>query len=110
MAWDIEQLDFRPWMAFKGDPFNKVYMPPIYETTAIIEQQGSFRGGHYRMYAKQEEQWYEYDDNTIRNVPGETAMGCDAYIAFLTRKNKVEPMNQMTVSYTHLTLPTIYSV
>jgi len=95
VAWDIEQLDFRPWMAFKGDPFNKVYMPPIYETTAIIEQQGSFHGGHYRMYAKQEEQWYEYDDNTIRNVPGETAMGCDAYIAFLTRKNKVEPMNQM---------------
>ena len=93
VAWDSEQFDFRPWMAFKGDPFNKIYIPPIYETTALIEQQGSFRGGHYRMYAKQEQQWYEYDDNAIRNVPGETAAHCDTYIAFLSRKNKVESMN-----------------
>lgn len=93
VAWDIDGFDFRPWMAFKGDPFNKMYTPPVYETTALIEQQGSFRGGHYRMYAKQEQQWYEYDDNAIQNVPGETAMKCDTYIAFLSRKNKLEKMN-----------------
>ena len=45
------------------------------------------------MYAKQEEQWYEYDDNAIQNVPGETATQCDTYIAFLTRKNRLESMN-----------------
>jgi ubiquitin C-terminal hydrolase len=93
VAWDIEQFDFRPWMAFSGDPFNKIYTPPIYETTALIEQQGSFRGGHYRMYAKQERQWYEYDDNDIRNVPGETAANCDTYIAFLSRKTNLELVN-----------------
>jgi len=93
VAWDVNGFDFRPWMAFKGDPFNKMYTLPIYETTALIEQQGSFRGGHYRMYAKQEEQWYEYDDNAIQNVPGETATQCDTYIAFLTRKNRLESMN-----------------
>jgi len=90
VVWDINAFDFRPWMAFKGDPFNRMYIPPIYETTALIEQQGSFRGGHYRMYAKQERQWYEYDDNDIRNVPGETASNCDTYIAFLSRKNLIE--------------------
>jgi len=94
VAWDAEQFDFRPWMAFRGDPFNKVYIPPVYETTAIIEQQGSFRGGHYRMYAKQEQTWFEYDDNSIRNVPGETVANCDTYIAFLSRKNKINGMNQ----------------
>lgn len=99
VVWDIEQFDFRPWMAFRGDPFNKIYVPPIYETTALIEQQGSFRGGHYRMYAKQEQQWYEYDDNDIRNVPGETATGCDAYIAFLSRKNRIESMNLQTLHH-----------
>jgi ubiquitin C-terminal hydrolase len=93
VVWDIDGFDFRPWMAFKGDPFNKMYTPPVYETTALIEQQGSFRGGHYRMYAKQEQQWYEYDDNAIQNVPGETATNCDTYIAFLSRKNKLEMMN-----------------
>ena len=93
VAWDIDGFDFRPWMAFKGDPFNKMYTPPVYETTALIEQQGSFRGGHYRMYAKQENLWYEYDDNAIQNVPGETATNCDTYIAFLSRKNKLEKMN-----------------
>jgi hypothetical protein len=45
------------------------------------------------MYAKQEDQWYEYDDNAIQNVPGETATNCDTYIAFLSRKNKLETMN-----------------
>jgi ubiquitin C-terminal hydrolase len=93
VVWDINAFDFRPWMAFKGDPFNRMYIPPIYETTALIEQQGSFRGGHYRMYAKQERQWYEYDDNDIRNVPGETASNCDTYIAFLSRKNLIESMD-----------------
>lgn len=93
VAWDVNGFDFRPWMAFRGDPFNKMYTLPVYETTALIEQQGSFRGGHYRMYAKQEEQWYEYDDNAIQNVPGETATQCDTYIAFLTRKNRLESMN-----------------
>ena len=102
VTWDIKQFDFRPWMAFKGDPFNKLYVPPIYETTALIEQQGSFRGGHYRMYAKQEEQWYEYDDNVIQNVPGETATNCDTYIAFLTRKNRIETMNEDMKHYIQL--------
>jgi ubiquitin C-terminal hydrolase len=93
VAWDIDGFDFRPWMAFKGDPFNRMYTPPVYETTALIEQQGSFRGGHYRMYAKQEQQWYEYDDNAIQNVPGETASNCDTYIAFLSRKTNLELAN-----------------
>ena len=99
VVWDISAFDFRPWMAFKGDPFNRMYIPPIYETTALIEQQGSFRGGHYRMYAKQEQQWYEYDDNDIRNVPGETATNCDTYIAFLSRKNRIESMDVVMRSH-----------
>lgn len=93
VAWDMNALDLRPWAAFKGDPFNKMYTPPIYETTAVIEQQGSFRGGHYRMYAKQDGNWNEYDDNDVRQVPGESVADCDTYIAFLTRTNMVEDMN-----------------
>jgi hypothetical protein len=51
------------------------------------------------MYAKQERQWYEYDDNDIRNVPGETAMNCDTYIAFLSRKNRIESMDVVMRSH-----------
>jgi hypothetical protein len=94
VTWDMNRLDLRPWAAFStGDPFNKMYTPPIYETTAVIEQQGSFRGGHYRMYAKQDGIWNEYDDNDVRQVPGESVVDCDVYVAFLTRTNMVDDMN-----------------
>jgi len=91
--WDLDGFDFRPWMAFRGDPFHKTYTLPIYETTSLIEQQGSFRGGHYQMYAKQDGVWNEYDDNNIREVPGETASNADIYVALLTRKSVVNAMN-----------------
>ena len=93
VQWDMNSIDMRPWAAFRADPFNKSYMVPTYETTAVIEHQGSFRGGHYQMYAKQDGVWNEYDDNNVRQVPGETVLNNDIYIAFLTRTTLVESMN-----------------
>jgi len=72
---------------------------PIYETTAVIEQQGSFRGGHYRMYAKQNGIWNEYDDNDVRQVPGESVANCDAYVVFLTRTNMIDSMNTQFIKH-----------
>lgn len=104
VEWDLSAMDFRPWMAFtNGDPFHPVYTPPIYETTSLIEHQGSFRGGHYRMYAKQpshqdtpQQVWNEYDDNSIRVLsghPGDTTNACDTYIACLTRLTSAPKLN-----------------
>jgi hypothetical protein len=123
VEWDLQSMDFRPWMAFtNGDPFHPVYTPPIYETTTLIEHQGSFRGGHYRMYAKQppseaktpstsaglcpaepshqdtsQHVWNEYDDNSIRILsgkhPGDTTNACDTYIACLTRLTVAPKLN-----------------
>jgi ubiquitin C-terminal hydrolase len=111
VEWNLSAMDFRPWMAFNnGDPFNPVYTPPIYETTTLIEHQGSFRGGHYRMYAKQppseakgsshqdatQHVWNEYDDNSIRvlsGYPGDTTNACDTYIACLTRLTSAPKLN-----------------
>jgi ubiquitin C-terminal hydrolase len=102
VAWDKQAFDFRPWMAFSGDPFNKIYTKPLYETTALIEHQGSFRGGHYRMYSKQPSPsdpskvvWNEYDDNSIREIsglPGDSADGVSTYVAFMTRISCITPM------------------
>jgi ubiquitin C-terminal hydrolase len=79
-----------------------VYTRPLYETTALIEHQGSFRGGHYRMYSKQPSHadpakivWNEYDDNSIREIsglPGDSADGVTTYVAFMTRISWVGPM------------------
>jgi ubiquitin C-terminal hydrolase len=103
VAWNKQTFDFHPWMAFSGDPFNRMYTPPQYETTALIEQQGSFRGGHYRMFAKQPSHsdpativWNEYDDNSVReltNNPGDSVEDVATYVAFMTRVNCVGPMN-----------------
>jgi ubiquitin C-terminal hydrolase len=111
VEWSLENFDFRPWMAFSGDPFNLIYTPPVYETTALIEHQGSFHGGHYRMYAKQPKDadpgtfvWNEYDDNSIRELagnPGDRTDPCDTYIAFLGRASRVSIMNQKFAENVH---------
>ena len=45
------------------------------------------------MYAKQDGIWNEYDDNNVRQVPGEMVSNSDIYIAFLTRTALFESMN-----------------
>jgi ubiquitin C-terminal hydrolase len=90
IEWDLESTDFTPWMAFPRDPFKGARDHPIYESYAVIEHLGSARGGHYRMYAKQNTDWIEYDDDSARSVPAESVVTSDSYIVFMTLKRTFE--------------------
>jgi ubiquitin C-terminal hydrolase len=84
IEWDIDGLDFRPFMAFHSDPLGSG-SGTVYETFAIIEQVGNLHGGHYRMFARENEAtWLVYDDNTVGAVPASHVVTADSYVAFLT--------------------------
>jgi len=86
IPWDLDMIDFEKWMAFTRDPFTDEYVNTQYKTFAVIEHHGSTRGGHYRMYARQRDDWNEYDDSSVRKVDPEHVVTADSYIAILLPK------------------------
>ena len=90
--WNLDTIDLSPVMAFSRNPFNDMDLPK-YETYAVIEHHGSLQGGHYTMYAKQNNEWLEYDDNSITNVTPDRVVSADSYIMFLLPKEKSLQMN-----------------
>lgn len=91
--WDVTKTDYSSVMAFHRDPFSDSRAAPVYETFAVIEHHGSTHGGHYRMYAKQDDDWFEYDDNSVRNVHPDTVVTADSYIALMIPKARVKEMH-----------------
>ena len=93
ITWNLDALDFSPWMAFARDPFSDTPTFPIYETFATIEHLGGARGGHYRMYAKQNGAWMEYDDSSVRPAHPDRIVDDNTYILFLMPKRDRAAMN-----------------
>lgn len=97
IGWDLDGLNFAPWMAFHrdpfGDPHRKVGNEPVYQTYAVIEHHGSVHGGHYRMYGRQGDEWREYDDNSVAVVRPENVITADSYIALMMPKAYASSMN-----------------
>lgn len=94
IPWDLDALDFTPQMAFTRDPFTNTRRSPIYETYAVIEHHGSTHGGHYIMFAKQDNVWYEYDDNSVSTSDPERVVSPDSYILMLVPKASAPAMSE----------------
>jgi ubiquitin C-terminal hydrolase len=92
IAWDLSETDYSSVMAFHRDPFSDSRGSSVYETFAVIEHHGSTHGGHYHMYARQNDAWFEYDDNSVRNVHPDTVVTADSYIAFMMPKSHAASM------------------
>ncbi len=85
IEWDLEAMQLRPWAAFSRCPFSNHSISASYRTFAVLEHCGSSRGGHYRMYAREEGDWIEYDDETARKV--EKVISPDSYVIFAVPTN-----------------------
>jgi ubiquitin carboxyl-terminal hydrolase 8 len=84
IEWDVDSLDFRPWMAFAESPYDNA-PNPVYTTFAVIEHTGSSQGGHYRMYGRtSKDTWAEYDDESVRDgLTAAHVVNADSYILAL---------------------------
>jgi ubiquitin C-terminal hydrolase len=93
IPWDLDSLDFAPWLAFARDPFSNAPYNSEYETYAVIEHHGSTFGGHYRMYARRGADWTEYDDSSAIPVSPDRVVTPDSYILLLMPKKSAEHMS-----------------
>jgi len=102
LAWDLDEFDLSSILAFSRNPFGEESMfPAIYETFAVIEHHGSLQGGHYTMFAKQNDGWLEYDDNSISDVTPDRVVSADSYIIFLIPKKDKDNMNRLFSESVH---------
>jgi ubiquitin C-terminal hydrolase len=96
IPWDLDSLDFSPWLAFGRDPFSNAPYNAEYMTYAVIEHHGSTFGGHYRMYARRgagADAWTEYDDSSAIHVSPDRVVTPDSYILLLMPKASAEHMS-----------------
>lgn len=59
--------------------------PVLYDLTAVICHYGpAAGGGHYTCFSFNplDEEWYEYDDHTVRRVSQDVIKSCPAYVLF----------------------------
>ena len=80
VTWDLDAMNLRPWAAFTRCPFSDRPLSTTYRTFAVIEHCGSSRGGHYMMYSREGDSWYEYDDESVRKVS--SVITADSYVVF----------------------------
>lgn len=100
IPWDLNSLDFAPWLAFARDPFSNAAYLSDYITYAVIEHHGSTFGGHYRMYARHnDDTWNEYDDSSVTLVTPDRVITSDSYIMLMMPKANMEYM-KMTMEST----------
>lgn len=92
IAWNLDSTDFSKVMAFHRNPFGEAKLEREYTTVSVIEHIGGVHGGHYHMYNRQKDKWYNYDDSSTRQVPPEQVVNDDSYIMIMVPKENMEQM------------------
>jgi ubiquitin C-terminal hydrolase len=88
VAFNPDNVNLLRWVGFPGVMRNA---KPTYSSYAMIEHHGCSRGGHYISYAKHNNQWLCYDDNSVSPTSTDSIVNNDTYVVLLTRKEYSNP-------------------
>ena len=63
-------------------------VPAVYDLYAVSNHFGGLGGGHYNAFAKQpgSDQWYCFDDSSVRQISEEQVCKASAYVLFYRRR------------------------
>jgi ubiquitin C-terminal hydrolase len=86
IVWNLETTDLSQVLSFHRNPFGEARLEKQYTTVSVIEHIGGVHGGHYHMFNKQKDKWYNYDDSSVRSVPPEQVVTDDSYIMIMVPK------------------------
>lgn len=56
-----------------------------YNLHAVINHIGALGGGHYFAFAKNDSQWYEFNDSSVTPIATDKVCTQNAYVLFYTR-------------------------
>jgi ubiquitin carboxyl-terminal hydrolase 22/27/51 len=94
ISWDLDSVDFSSVAAFCRDPFGSSFHTE-YQTISVVEHIGSLQGGHYHMYSRQNEKWYNYDDNSVSQVNPDRIVNEDSYILVMVPKAEIHKIYKL---------------
>ena len=99
----LKGLDLTKFVKFKK------YPELIYDLIGVSNHYGNLSGGHYTAYAFNQNEWYDYDDGTVRKIDESKVVTVNAYVLFyklrgFTLDNKddfIKIMNKVTENVTN---------
>eukprot|EP00891_Asterochloris_glomerata_P002915 jgi/Astpho2/2915/e_gw1.00050.93.1_t len=82
----LEGLDLTPYLLHHQD------VPAVYDLYAVSNHFGGLGGGHYNAFAKQpgSDQWYCFDDSSVRQISEEQVCKASAYVFFYRRRAEAQ--------------------
>jgi len=92
IAWNLDSTQLGGVLAFHRNPFDDSRLEKEYATVSVIEHWGSVHGGHYHMYNRQNANWYNYDDSSVKLTPPEQVVNEDSYIMIMVPKANMEEL------------------
>ena len=57
-----------------------------YELYGVVNHSGSLGGGHYKSEAKNKNNWYQFDGDSVTKLGLESPLQKEAYLLFYKRK------------------------
>ncbi|XP_072037849.1 ubiquitin carboxyl-terminal hydrolase 3-like [Amphiura filiformis] len=84
VKFPAKELDLKPYL-LKPKEEDKNGTTCMYDLAAVVVHQGSGAGcGHYIAFAKQDGQWFCFNDSSVSPVEEKTVLRCKAYLLFYT--------------------------
>ncbi|XP_043941793.1 ubiquitin carboxyl-terminal hydrolase 33 [Protopterus annectens] len=85
MSFPLEGLDLQPFLAKDSTP-----QISTYDLLSVICHHGTASSGHYIAYCRNSLNglWYEFDDQSVTEVPESVVQNAEAYVLFYRKSNE----------------------
>ncbi|XP_054836038.1 ubiquitin carboxyl-terminal hydrolase 33 isoform X2 [Eublepharis macularius] len=104
VSFPLEGLDLQPFLA-KDNPAQIV----TYNLLSVICHHGTASNGHYIAYCRNNlnNRWYEFDDQSVTEVPESMVQNAEAYVLFYRKSNEEAKKERQRLSSLNVMEPSL---